>query len=140
MPLKNPVVVLQRNVISEELSGVNCNSKASFVTQNNKLHKPSEKSSNNSSFEASELEIYKDSFCAGKLTASDDEANDISDIEFSDSDDTKRRLDIMTVHYKKARKKLKMCQQRCSLYKKEITALKEVINSLREINSVSDDN
>lgn len=106
--------------------------------QSDTLHKSTETVNNkNSSFEANELQIYKDAVCDGTFVTSGD---DVSDIEFSDSENTEQRLEIMTAHYKKAKKKLKICQQRCSLYKKEITALKEVIDSLRQINSVSDDN
>lgn len=130
------MVVLQRHIFSKQSSDLNCNPKPSLVScQNDKSREIS--SNKKSSFEANGLEIYKDAACDGSFAASDD---DFSDIEFSDSEDTKQRLDIMTAHYKKSQKKLKMCQKRCRLYKKEITALKEVIDSLRQINSVSDDN
>lgn len=138
-PLKKPVVVLQRNAVLEQYSELNYSPKPSLGNcQSDTLQISKETDNNkNSSFEANELEIYKDAVCDGNFLVSGD---DFSDIEFSDSEDTKQRLDIMTAHYKKAKKKLKMCQQRCGLYKKEITALKEVIDSLRQINSVSDDN
>lgn len=123
----------------EQYSDLNCSPKPSLGScQSDTLHKSKETVNNkNSSFEANELEIYKDAVCDENFVASGD---DVSDIEFSESENTEQRLDIMTAHYKKAKKKLKICQQRCSLYKKEITALKEVIDSLRQINSVSDDN